>query len=319
MFRLIARASCPACLLDAGQRTLCDIPYTRLKAFLEKSYVADSIGRHLSSILQNDYLIAECSRCSLIYQKNVPDSDSMKILYSEMICPDETFDRHRLHMDDLAYYDRHVRDVFSVFARLRRHPAQIRALDFGAGWAQWARVAKAVGADVFISEISDKQIENAKRLGIDNIDIFNYSGAPFDYIHTQDVFEHLPEPNRILERLCLLLNKGGIIRIAVPPGFRTKSRIARFAGTEIGKLPELAPLQHINNFSQPALVRFAGQFGLAPSFVKPKYPRIAEYVKSLTFRNETMLNTVLYALAGKRVSPYPYFAFAKTDAGRETE
>lgn len=119
MFRLIARASCPACLLDAGQRTLCDIPYTRLKAFLEKSYVADSIGRHLSSILQNDYVIAECSRCSLIYQKNVPDSDSMKILYSEMICPDETFDRHRLHMDDLAYYDRHVRDVFSVFARLR--------------------------------------------------------------------------------------------------------------------------------------------------------------------------------------------------------
>lgn len=55
-------------------------------------------------------------------------------------------------------------------------------------------------------------------------------------------------------------------------------------------------------------MRFAGQFGLAPSFVKPKYSRIAEYVKSLTFRNETMLNTVLYALAGKRVSPYTYFA-----------
>lgn len=231
----------------------------------------------------------------------------MEILYSEMISPDATFDRHRLHMDDLAYYERHVRDTFSVFSHLKRHPSQIRALDFGSGWAQWARVAKAVGAEVFIAEISEKQIENARALGIGNIDIFNYSGPAFDYIRTQDVFEHLPDPHRILSRLTQLLAKGGIIRIAVPPGFKMKHRIARFAETKIDNLPELAPLQHINNFSQPTLMRFAGQFDLAPVYVRPKYPTIAEYAKSLTFRNEAALNTVLYALTKKRVSPYPYF------------
>ena len=47
MFRLIARASCPACLLDAGQRTLCDIPYARLKAFLERIHARPAYVRAL--------------------------------------------------------------------------------------------------------------------------------------------------------------------------------------------------------------------------------------------------------------------------------
>jgi SAM-dependent methyltransferase len=307
MFRLIPRLVCPACLHDAGQQTLCAIPYSRLGAFLERSYVRSSIEEHLPNILRHDYAIVECSRCLLLYQRNVPDTASMEILYSEMISPDATFDRHRLHMDDLAYYERHVRDVFAVFSHLNRHPSRIRVLDFGSGWAQWARVAKAVGAETFIAEISEKQIENARTLGIGNIDIFGYSGPAFDYIHTQDVFEHLPEPRRMLGQLTRLLKKGGIIRLAVPPGFKMKSRIARFAETNIDNLPELAPLQHINNFSQPTLSRFAGQFGLAPVYVRPKYSNAAEHAKSLTLRNEAVLNTLLYALTKKRISPYPYF------------
>ena len=307
MFRLIPRPACPACLQSEGQQTICEIPYARLKAYMESAYVRDSIEAHLPDILHHDYVILECSDCFLLYQKYVPDADSMKILYSEMISPDVTFDRHRFHMDDLAYYERHFRDIFSVLAHLKRHPSQIRVLDFGSGWAQWARVAKAIGADVSIAEISERQIENARELGIGNVDVFGYSGPAFDYIHAQDVFEHLPEPHRILGKLVQLLGKGGIMRIAVPPGFRMKSRIARFAETSFGNLPELAPLQHINNFSQPSLRRFAGQFGLAPVYIRPRFPNVAEYAKSLAFRNEAALNTVLYALTRKRVAPYPYF------------
>ena len=147
MFRLIPRPACPACLQSEGQQTICEISYARLKAHMESAYVRDSIETHLPDILPHDYVIVECSRCFLLYQKYVPDSDSMKILYSEMISPDATFDRHKFHMDDLAYYERHFRDIFSVIAHLKRHPSQIRVLDFGSGWAQWARVAKAIGAE----------------------------------------------------------------------------------------------------------------------------------------------------------------------------
>ena len=171
MFRLIPRPACPACLQSEGQQTICEISYARLKAHMESAYVRDSIETHLPDILPHDYVIVECSRCFLLYQKYVPDSDSMKILYSEMISPDATFDRHKFHMDDLAYYERHFRDIFSVIAHLKRHPSQIRVLDFGSGWAQWARVAKAIGADVSIAEISDRQIENARGAVLEHLPV----------------------------------------------------------------------------------------------------------------------------------------------------
>ena len=119
---------------------------------------------------------------------------------------------------------------------------------------------------VYGTELSQARIEYAKASGIKVItweDIPNYR---FDFINTEQVFEHLSEPMETLVHLKRALKPGGMIKISVPNGWDIKRRL-RIADWIAPKgfrnsLNPVAPLEHINCFNHEVIVKMASRIGL---------------------------------------------------------
>jgi predicted SAM-dependent methyltransferase len=84
----------------------------------------------------------------------------------------------------------------------------------------------------------------------------------FDFINTDQVFEHLTHPLQIGEQLVDLLQPGGVLKIFVPDADSTLRQIR--AGKWRPSKDALHPLEHVNGFNRRSLERFAGRLGLAP-------------------------------------------------------
>lgn len=119
---------------------------------------------------------------------------------------------------------------------------------------------------VYGTELSQARIEYAKASGIKVItweDIPNYR---FDFINTEQVFEHLSEPMETLVHLKRALKPGGMIKISVPNGWDIKRRLRIGDWTapkgSRNSLNPIAPLEHINCFNHEVIVKMASRVGL---------------------------------------------------------
>ena len=72
------------------------------------------------------------------------------------------------------------------------------------GWGNWLLAAKALGVSVFGPQLSEERVKYAKKNGITVITWDEIQGSNFDYINTDQGFEHLPQP---LETLNLGITK----------------------------------------------------------------------------------------------------------------
>jgi SAM-dependent methyltransferase len=153
-----------------------------------------------------------------------------------------------------------------VIAFLRKPPSSLQILDFGMGWGEWALMAKGFGCDVYGAELSKGRIDHATSQGIKILTGKESPALRFDFINTEQVFEHLPRPLETLMGLKELLKPTGILKISVPPGWDIEGRL-RIMDWECPKgaknsLNLVAPLEHINCYQKRSLTRMAGIAGL---------------------------------------------------------
>jgi 2-polyprenyl-3-methyl-5-hydroxy-6-metoxy-1,4-benzoquinol methylase len=104
-----------------------------------------------------------------------------------------------------------------LFRVVDKPPWQVRFLDHGFGHGRWARVAVAMGASVVATEISPEKVVNASKIGAQIVPHEVLSDMQFDIIHTEQVFEHLTDPERDFQTLAKALSKVGLMKVAVPP------------------------------------------------------------------------------------------------------
>jgi SAM-dependent methyltransferase len=161
------------------------------------------------------------------------------------------------------------------------------------GFGTWCYLAKGFGCHAHGTELSQTRIDYAK--GIDVIAWKDIPGYRFDFINTEQVFEHLSEPLEVLGYLRQSLKPNGLIKINVPDGWDLKKRLAAWDWEtlkqyQLSETPEgeveriktiwdwqppdgdgsensllaVAPLQHINAFHYESLVRMAESVGLKP-------------------------------------------------------
>jgi 2-polyprenyl-3-methyl-5-hydroxy-6-metoxy-1,4-benzoquinol methylase len=249
------RLACPVCSSN-HLRQLCDVPYIQgeLQAYLRQAY-----GEIIDfSCLQNSsYSLMQCQECSLFFQKTVPTPKLMDILYNEWISSGQVSPPKQ----NLDYYSLYAQDILQVFAFLRKPPATLEVFDFGMGWGRWLLMAKAFGCNVYGSDLSEQRLHHARSNSITPLTWDEIPAYQFDFINSDQVFEHLEDPKGTLAHLAKALKPGGIIKICVPnsSGIRYRLHQMDWAAPKgsLRSLNPVAPLEHINCFTRKAMLKLA--------------------------------------------------------------
>jgi 2-polyprenyl-3-methyl-5-hydroxy-6-metoxy-1,4-benzoquinol methylase len=259
------RNICPGCH-SVQHRTLYAGDYLAppIKSYLEAFYAPQG-GIEFEYLSEARYILEECLECGLIYQAEIPNDFLMTKLYDQWIEPSKVFGDD----DDLGSYAEYAQEVMMLVAWLRRTPGSPTFLDFGMGWGRWLRMARAFGGDVYGTELSASRITYAQSEGIKVIAWDEIPEHRFDFINTEQVCEHLPQPLETLRYLAASLRPNGLIKISVPNGsdFKRRLKAADWAAPKFSKnsLNAAAPLEHINCFNYQSLLRMADLAGLKPT------------------------------------------------------
>jgi SAM-dependent methyltransferase len=315
----VAREFCPACRSTAVD-TLCRVGFDEspIREYLE-SFYAPQGAVEFEYLVGGQYILDECLECGLVYQREIPGDELMFKLYEQWIDPRRVYELHETKrtVDYYVYYAHEVENLIRYFGGL---PADLRWLDFGMGWGNWCRIAAAYGCRVDGVELSQARIRHAAASGVRTIGRDEIPGQLYDFINTEQVFEHLPAPLETLRFLLQALRPGGVIKIGVPNGRQIKRRLELWdwdapKGSP-NSLNPVAPLEHINCFDHDrgVLVKMAARAGLEPLKLFDRYER-----RSLNRRIKDRLRPLYYRLTGQRKVPYTVLFFRKPDPSAEVD
>ena len=269
------REVCPVCEAQ-GLETLytCALTDDPVRSLLDSHYRAQGYVKW-EWLEGTDYVVCSCNDCGLIFQRHVPTEALLCELYDGMIAPKPLarLEARRLTVDN---FEQIGGELSLLFRRLGKHPTEVSFLDYGFGHGRWARVAAAMGATVYATEISPEKIAMAAGIGVRIIDDSALDTMRFDIVHTEQVFEHLTDPARDFRRLSAALKPGGLMKVAVPPRGRIGQRLQSDGmigrspqeaewNAKASRLPHLKdyvsilPLEHLNAYSAASIEHLARQ------------------------------------------------------------
>lgn len=254
------RDSCPACGGTAGRPVL-DLAFDSppISTYLTAFYA----GRvSPGSLADGRFVLVDCPGCGLLYQRDLPGPELLGYVYDDAVAIDPAAGRAARGLTERRQYAFQVEEMLKYFGR---HPSEISVLDYGMGWGNWLQMAQAYGCGATGAELSTARAEAAAP-GIQVVAPDALPVAEFDFVNTEQVFEHLTEPATTGARLAEALRPGGILRISVPNGAGVRELLndpdwSAPKGTA-KSLNAVAPLEHVNCFTHAALVHFGSTLGL---------------------------------------------------------
>jgi len=269
MTNFVNRKRCPVCN-NSSIIELLSIPYTHpnivsyFKRLYSKYYYPE-INIDYNLLDGANFCVAECETCGLIFHKEVANDFIMVKIYEEWTDIKHNF-QINLKIHSPQYVFNHVNEIFHLLSLYNnKSPDKYKVLDFGSGWSQWSRVAIAFGLDVYGHELSLAKKQFAEKFGIKILSWEKLTDHQFDFINTEQVFEHLTNPLQMLEYLKKCIHSESIIKISVPDSSRLKDYLKTkidwdyISDTDI--FNAIAPLQHVNAFTRPNLIRMVESAG----------------------------------------------------------
>lgn len=260
-----SRTLCPVCKSDES-KIVYQTKYTEdpIKTYLHRFYDPQG-GVEMEYLNGEEYILRQCNTCGLIFQFSIPNDQLRSRLYEHWIDPN--IYRPKSNTNPLITRPYLLAELLMLPAVLHKQPSQISLLDFGMGWSEWCRIGQILGYKITGSEINKDQLQYAKNYQIPTIDIQTLVDSSFDYINTEQVFEHLDQPFKTLQLLTKALKLGGVIKISVPDGTGILDRLTHANWLTPKKsrqsLNAIAPLEHINTYSKPTLLKLAYLCGLS--------------------------------------------------------
>jgi SAM-dependent methyltransferase len=261
----VQRNNCPGC--NSNQSIIIyQAPFTSESI---RKYLTDFYGKQggidYHYLTSGSYVLAECTSCGLIFQKEILSDFLMEKLYEKWIDPKLVFDEEERTFR-IDYYARYSQEIATLIAYFNVAPTQLKFLDFGMGWGKWLKLVQGFGVKTFGTELSESRINYARQFGINVISWQELANHKFDLINTEQVFEHIPNPLETLLHIKKSLNSGGLIKISVPNGSRLKNRLNELdwkaeKGSRKSFNP-VSPLEHINCFSNNSIKVMADKAGL---------------------------------------------------------
>jgi SAM-dependent methyltransferase len=266
--RLKFRNRCPACGA-ATFTTVYEEPFSApgIRAYLNRHYE----GKASNAADAFDYSLVRCDDCSLVYQAQVPDEPLLAEIYNHWVPGNQ----EGVDSSTLAEYRYLAEQVQFVIEHFSVPPSDLRVLDFGFGWGQWAKMAMGFGCRVAGVELSQERIRDALATGLEVIEGNDLPKRAFRFVNTEQVFEHLLEPGAVLQKLVESLTDDGVIKISVPDSstaLRQLRREGEFAKLAAEQQMPIAPLEHINCFDYKSLVSMGRKAGLKP--LRPRFRKL---------------------------------------------
>jgi SAM-dependent methyltransferase len=266
----IRRHCCPSCLGSSFQVVCAELYSSRgIQAYLERQYD----GNASAAANDSEYALARCERCGLAFQVHVPNDALLTEVYGPWSRGTALEVEHRNYsLDEYRYLAEQVQFVIEHFGR---PPAELEVLDFGFGWAHWARMAMGFGCNVSGVELSEERKNYGRRWGIQVLEHGRLPAGRFHFINTEQVFEHLVQPREILQELVRSLAPGGVIKISVPDCKSALGKVrrgVRFENLDADDQMQIAPLEHINSFDSASLVNLGRECGLRP--MRPSFAKL---------------------------------------------
>lgn len=259
------RDKCPACNSSILQQ-LYKNPYDEppISEYL-KSFYSSQGGVEFKYLKNATFNLCECKDCELIFQKEIPNDFLMEVLYEKWLNPKKVFDQHQKR-DDLNLYTHYAQEISTIIAYLNQVPSKLCFFDFGMGWGKWALMAKGFGCESYGMELSKEKIKYATANGIKVIAWNELPKHSFDFINTEQVFEHISNPLDTLIYLKDALKDNGILKISVPTANDITRRLKlmdwKAAKGTRNSLNPVAPLEHINYFRRNSLIKMATLAGM---------------------------------------------------------
>jgi len=205
------------------------------------------------------YRVTHCQDCGLFYQNPVPGETLLNRLYGEWV-DSEAHRRAERFPKKWLRATKNTLEIMAIASALPRGKREAHLLDFGMGWGDWCLVARRFGLRVSGCEISPVYLEHAVTRGIPVVRLEELAPSSFDFINTEQVFEHLVAPWDVLQALVAALVPGGLLKISVPNG---RGLAGLLTAGDLDRLNAVAPLEHVNCFDHDNLVTFAERSGLA--------------------------------------------------------
>jgi len=281
------RSKCPCCnsdhvsellRLEWGNKILLDL-------FKYRKFPTDFIK-------EASYILMECNRCCLIYQRYAPNNQLSYMIYNEWLKK-----RRLANIFDYSFNPYTIKRTITNFSQINQllncfHPdsSKLKVLDFGMGWGGWCKAAQLMGLEVYGTEISQSQIEFAKTQGLKVIDYQDIPNYNMDIINLEQVLEHVESPYQLLSYLVKSLSSQGLIQISVPNARYVKKYLNKNMKSEYfyakGKkysLNSIEPLQHVNAFNYESLIYIGKLLGLKEYRKNGNYYK--DNIKLLTFKN----------------------------------
>ena len=168
---------------------------------------------------KNGFEMLLCCRCRSLYTAEIPqtdpaaDYDGIYTTADTTVIPDFIHNRAREIVSSLSHY---------------RHSNCL--LDLGFGSAVFMQAAAAEGWNVSGTEVSRSAVENARRLGFQ--DVFHgdlakakYPTGHFDVVTASEVLEHIADVKLLLTEVVRILRPGGLFWASTPHGHGLSFRL----------------------------------------------------------------------------------------------
>lgn len=159
------------------------------------------------------YRMVKCKKCSLVYSDPILEYNKIEKLYKKSFT---TYDEHLENLKQTYGFYLLQLEKFRVASYELKKKKTFRLLEIGCGNGFFLEEAKRQGYDVYGVEPGEKSVEKAKKNIKKNIivDIFKpgqFRKNFFDVICCFQTFDHIPDPNGLLNECYKVLKKGGLV------------------------------------------------------------------------------------------------------------
>lgn len=137
---------------------------------------------------------------------------------------------------------------------------KLKVLDLGAGYGEKTMAFQREGHQLFCIEPSQARADYLKSAGCEvicgvlgdpSVEAFMRTHGPFDMVFTYHVVEHVAGSIDIFEQLASHVVQGGYFYLAIPELYKE------------GAMNNIFTLEHLNNFSRTAAMRFLNRLGFS--------------------------------------------------------
>ena len=233
------------------------------------------------------YRLIQCKFCGLIFQEQIPDENFSEELYENII--DKKDSSLKKENFEKKYYKKLVYEMGLLKGIFKNRFKQISILEFGAGWGFWSNHLRDNHFNVSAFEVSESRIENLKKKNINVISNIDSINQKFDFIYSEETFEHIPNPRETLIKLSKILNKNGFILLRFPSSFLFKLKLSK---NYKPKKDCAHPLEHINSFNKKSFISMVKNTNLEIIDLKSKFNfSLKNFLKDI--KNFAYFNSVL--------------------------